>query len=211
MSVLEFIAHLVGSLSWPVAVAFLLWTFRGAVRQILPRTRKFTFPGGEWEGADLAQTEDNLRREVEEKGPVLVAHETPATQLPTDGTDGEQPGDREAPPTPSVGLEAFEDLVRRAAEWGAARGRAGYSVDGLAVRWAQDGRPRLELPPSNSVASIVERITGDPNAVEISGLQNQIDYLQRAIERSHPGKANRLFGELQQARARLEALGGREL
>jgi hypothetical protein len=140
---------------------------------------RLTLPRGlEWQQAEIAHKEEELQAEVEESAPVLILQGdseqvAPVIPGPTQ-IDGHDDGSRPGAPGPGKGSgkgfrhyegsatgrsglvvsqrAAFEDVVQRAAEWGAARGRAGLGVEGTTVDWEADGSPRLDIP----------RVTGSP-------------------------------------------------
>ncbi|MCZ2815228.1 hypothetical protein [Modestobacter sp. VKM Ac-2984] len=169
----ELTVNLVTGLAWPAVVGGIAWGFRSKIRELLGRTGRLTLPGGlEWHQAEIADKERELLAEVEESAPVLIVRGS-NDQLPpllSDRThiDGQHGDPRPDHPSPSKGngqrarqyegsatgrsglvasqREAFEDVVQRAAEWGAARGRAGLGVEGTKVEWGQDGSPRLDIP-----------------------------------------------------------------
>jgi hypothetical protein len=156
-----------------------VWGFRPKIRELLGRTGRLTLPGGlEWQQAEIANKEEELQAEVEESAPVLIL-QGDSDQVPPVASDPTRSGghdDRRPPGAPAPGKgsaqgswhyegsatgrsglvasqrAAFEDVVQRAAEWGAARGRAGLGVEGTKVEWGADGSPRLDIP----------RVTGSP-------------------------------------------------
>ena len=150
-----------------------MWGFRSRIRELLGRTGRLTLPGGlEWHQAEIADKEEGLLAEIEESAPVLIVQGDSDQASPDSSgpmqADGHADGSRRAAPTPSTGggrvsrqhdgsvtgrsdlaslqRAAFEDVVQSAAEWGAARGRAGLGVEGTKVEWGADGSPRLDIP-----------------------------------------------------------------
>jgi hypothetical protein len=174
----ELTVNLVTGLAWPAVVGGIVWGFRSKIKEMVGRTGRLTLPGGlEWQQAEIADREEELQAEVEESAPVLILQgdsDQPPPVVVSDPThvDGQDDGSRPGAPgkgnargswhydgsaTGRSGLvasqrAAFEDVVQRAAEWGAARGRAGLGVEGTKVEWGADGSPRLDIP----------RVTGGP-------------------------------------------------
>lgn len=165
----EHTVRLLTGLAWPAAIGAIVFGFRDRIREMLSRTEQLTLPGGvEWQAQDIADKEENLQAQVAASAPVLVPTENdlvpsdpPANGESTPGSRRGMPGnempggsrppssDATAGPGPvTVQREALQEIVQRAAEWGAARGRAGLGVEGTRLDWQADGHPRLVLPRS---------------------------------------------------------------
>lgn len=207
----EQVVKLVQALAWPVVVLTAVWLLRHRLRDLLDRTGTVKFPGGEWQArADLAAKEENLAEEVEQSAAVLVGETGQAPPSdPAESSNGKPPAEvsteKPTSPTPDIQREALEDLVQRAAEWGAARGRAGMGVEGTVVRWNKDG-PRLVVPSSarNAVATDRGRIQFLAHSTEarIAILERELKFAKEfALDTVEP-----ITTELEDARNRLAKL-----
>jgi hypothetical protein len=216
----ELTAALVDSLAWPLLVYLLLRLFKDPVAKLIPRVKRFAFGGAELEVGDLKQKEDNLDREVEKSGPVLVAKEnslshSAGTGSSPAGAGTEQPAPPETDPAEGAPVgelaplsdlqhEAFEDIVQRAAEWGAARGRAGLGVEGTAVEW-NDEMPRLIIPRIAPVRGRAASTPTSPPAPDLGSLRAKVAFFRNSMDDAHGARANWAHGRWTEALAELRA------
>ncbi len=221
---------LLTGLAWPVAIGVIVWGFRTKIKGMLDRTGSLTLPGGvEWQAREIAEKEEELQAEVAESAPVLVPTESePVEPTPSDPPVSRGNGNPTArPDVPVVHAplggsgqltagamarselvasqrEAFEDVVRRAAEWGASRGRAGLGVEGTRVRWQADGTPRLVIP------SVRHGFTGWTLEQELRSAEAKVEMLETELQHAEliddAARANHAHAELAAARRRLEGL-----
>jgi len=164
VSVAELVLRYVEALAWPVVVGTVAFYLREPLQGLVRKVRKASFGGAEVNFAE--REEASLRAELEESAPLLGAVDPPAA--PADAGAPSEPED--APPSATspegalatggvpdgsgirVRREAIEDLVRKAAEWGQARGEAGLDVSGTRIEWG-GAAPRLHTPPAPSLTT----------------------------------------------------------